>query len=80
MHPNHKPSLPFQLIMKWLAELFKNLIHIYLPDHTAFLDPKMNQPIFANVMAPQMPKVVRPLLNIGFKYRNSITVPGFCVM
>ena len=46
MHQNYKLSLLFQLVIKWQAELFKNLIHIDLQGHTAFLDQKVNRLLF----------------------------------
>ncbi len=35
MYLNHKLSFLFQLIIKWQAKLFKNLIYIDLQGHTA---------------------------------------------
>ena len=41
-----------------------------------FLAKKCTGPFFSNVIAPQMPNVVLPLFNVGFKCRDSIAVPG----
>ncbi len=42
IHPNQKPSFLSQLVIKWQAKLFENLIHIDLLGDTAFLDQKVN--------------------------------------